>query len=329
MAIYRAPGTAVAAHLYAEFQGKPVAILPERIHFIGDTLKILARDGQGARQIAAAGNRRSGSQYGRHGIGIISVGGVLLQRASDFEEAIGFVGTERIGRQLDLMVSDSTIDSVILHFDSPGGSVFGLAELAAKIRAARERKKIYGIADSLAASAAYWLLSQCTEVSVTPGGLVGSIGVITMHLDYSKQLAAEGIKTTLIHAGKYKAEGSPYEPLDQAARGEMQSKVDAYHDAFVTDVARGRRVSQAKVRSDFGQGRLEIDGAAVTAGLADKVQTMQQLVSRLSGSGADNVGRGVGASVPVGFGSGYSSGGRITGEAARLRVLQIERECGL
>lgn len=276
----------------AAFYGQPWAILPEKLIEMEAVLRLRMRgEHVSPERIAEVMAARASTVAPRAGrIGIIPVQGVISQRISSMEQASGGVSAEDVGRQLDGMMADESVKCIVMPFDSPGGSVFGIAELAGKIQSARSSKKIYGIADSLAASAAYWCISQCTEVSVCPGGLVGSIGVITLHADYSEAMAAEGVKATLIYAGKYKAEGNPYEPLDAPGKDEMQSKVDQYYSQFISGVAAGRRVSQAKVKSDFGQGRVMMDSDAVKAGMADQVETTQELLQRLggSGSGTDN-----------------------------------------
>ena len=88
-------------------------------------------------------------------------------------------------------------------------SVYGVAELADQIQSARASKPVVAIANSLAASAAYWIGCAAGEFYVTPGGEVGSIGVWQAHFDYSQAIASEGVKPTLISAGKYKVEGNP------------------------------------------------------------------------------------------------------------------------
>ena len=70
------------------------------------------------------------------------------------------------------------------------------------------------VANSLAASAAYWIGCFASEFYITPGDEVGSIGVWQAHFEYSKALQEEGVKTTLVSAGKFKVEGNLYVPLD-------------------------------------------------------------------------------------------------------------------
>lgn len=274
----------------------PWAILPAKLQQIAFFLRVKSAGGkvpeERLAEFKAARRTNPAKQAGR--VGVVAVFGVLTQHANGIEETSGAVSAERIGAQVDEFVTDSTVKCIVMAFDSPGGSVLGIGELAEKIRARQAEKPIYGIADSMAASAAYWLAAQCTKLSVTPGGQVGSIGVLAMHEDYSKALEAEGVAVTLVSSGKYKTEQSPYAPLTEDAKAEMQSKCDAYYSAFVSGVAKGRGVAQAKVRSDYGQGRMMTAKDALDNGMIDSIESFEDLMGRLKGDSdsTDDVYRG-------------------------------------
>lgn len=267
---------------------EPWAILPEKLAAIRQFLSIKAVGGDvSEEQIKAATGSRRGSNVQMAGrIAVMPIFGTLAQRVGSLEEASGGVSAEAIGATLEGLVADKQVRAIVMAFDSPGGSVYGIEELGAKIRALKEEKKIVGLADSVAASAAYWLISQTSEVNVTPGGQIGSIGVVAAHEDYSKHLEEKaGVKTTLVTAGTFKGEGNPYGPLTDEARAEMQKKVNHYYGLFVGAVAKGRGVTAARVEKDFGQGRMFTASEAVTRGMADHVATLEQVLRRL-GAGA-------------------------------------------
>jgi signal peptide peptidase SppA len=184
-------------------------------------------------------------------------------------------------------LADNSVKAVVFDVDSPGGAVEGIPELAEEIYRSRSQKKSVAIANGIAASAAYWLASAAGEMTVIPSGMVGSIGVLFEHEDYSKALEQAGIKTTLITAGKFKADGHPSEPLSDSARDDIQAKVDAFYAMFVKSVARGRRSSQDDVRGGFGQGRMVLAADAVKEGMADRVATMDETLQRLGASEAN------------------------------------------
>jgi signal peptide peptidase SppA len=270
------------------FYNQVLALLPAKAAEIAEFLRLKRGGGEVAaeeigRILAARGGRPGSVSVQLAGrVAVLPIMGIIAQRVSLLEESSGGVSTEEIGASLDGLVADRQVQSIVLAIDSPGGSVYGVAELAAKIRSLREQKQIVAIADSVAASAAYWIAAQASTVYVTAGGQLGSIGVLAMHLDQSGADEKAGIAYTLVTAGEHKAEGNPHEPLTPDARAEIQSKVDFYHGLFVADVAKGRKQSEKKVLRDGGQGRMLTAGDAIAAGLADGVATLEELVTSLA-----------------------------------------------
>jgi signal peptide peptidase SppA len=159
--------------------------------------------------------------------------------------------------------------------------VHGITELARDLREARRRKPIIAVADPLAASAAYWLAAQATDVVATPSGYVGSIGIICAHEDVSEQQRQDGVTTTVISSGKYKAEAHPFAPLTVEARAELQRKCDEQHQRFVADVAEGRGLSVATVEGTYGQGRIVSASQALAAGMIDAVLSLDGVLQRV------------------------------------------------
>jgi ClpP class serine protease len=86
---------------------------------------------------------------------------------------------------------------------------------------------------------------------------------------------------SFISAGKYKTEANPYEPLSSDARDAMQTKVNEYYGQFTAAVARGRGTTKAQVEAGFGEGRMVMAKDAVKQGMADRVATFDQTMSRL------------------------------------------------
>jgi signal peptide peptidase SppA len=231
-------------------------------------------------QAAASAPLAGGGQ-----IAVIPFHGVVAQRLNLMQSMSGGTSTEMFGKALQEQVNNPQVKAIVIDCDSPGGSVYGTDELASQIFAARGTKPIVAVCNSLMASAAYYALSQADEVVITPGGELGSIGVIAMHIDQSEYNAQEGIKPTIIIFGKYKAEGNPHQPLNEEALAEIQAQVDRYGNMFLKAVARGRDVSVETVRTKFGQGRVFGAQQAVSLGMADRVATLDQTIQRFASGG--------------------------------------------
>lgn len=265
--------------------GAPWSILPEKLDAIAELVTLRARGLRFSQEEIAA---RIGSKDQRapatsppRGIAVIPLYGVLAQRMNMMTDISGGTSTEKFGAWFDQAMADPAISAIILDCDSPGGEVAGIAELYAKIFGARGSKPIVAIANSMAASAAYWVACAADEVVCTPSGMVGSIGIITIHADTSEADLEEGVKYTVLSSGKYKAEGNSYEPLSAEGRAAIQSLLDTSYGQFVNAVAKGRGVAVSAVRSGFGQGRIVTADAALAAGMVDRIATLDDTVARL------------------------------------------------
>lgn len=233
---------------------------------------------------AAAPSRSNIARTGSGSIAVIPLVGTVIQRAGMMEMCGGGTSVQRFSSAFREAMADETISQILIEIDSPGGSVYGVAELFSEIYGARSQKPVVAIANSLAASAAYWIGCAASEFYVTPGGEVGSIGVWQAHEDWSAALAEEGIKTTLISAGRYKVEGNPYEPLNEDAQAFMQSRVNDYYGSFTKAVAKGRNVPIDAVRNGMGQGRVLGADAALAEKMVDGVATMDDVIKKMSRS---------------------------------------------
>lgn len=272
------------ANIIGAFYAQPWAVLPAKLAEMRAFLRIKAAGGDiDPQEIeAVAGSRRSDGVQMIGRVAVLPIMGVISQRVGMMERASGGVSTEEIGQTLDSLVADKQVKTIVMAFDSPGGSVAGLPELAAKIRAARDQKRIVGLADPMAASAAYWLISQASEIVVTPSGQVGSIGVISAHDDMTAAMEQAGIKTTLIASAPHKAELYPENVLSEEAKADLQAKVNQYHAMFVADIAKGRGITETNINKNFGGGRMLLAKDALSAGMVDRIMSAEQLITRLS-----------------------------------------------
>lgn len=232
--------------------------------------------------IAPRARTAAPSSPGARGVEVIGLYGYLVQRPGLYELLGLGTSLDRVSRALRVALADDAVETIVLDVDSPGGQLYGVQELADRLFAARAIKPVVGVANSQAGAGAYWLLSQCSECYVTPGGEVGGIGMDAVHVDISRSLAEAGVEITLIGAGKFKTEGNPYGPLSSEARAFMQSRLDDTYGVMARQIARGRGTSVAAVRDDMGQGRMLGAAAARSAGMVDGIASLDQVVANVS-----------------------------------------------
>lgn len=211
------------------------------------------------------------------GVAVVRVHGSLVQRAGGMDAMSGMTGYNGLAAQLSAALQSNEVRGIVLEIDSPGGEVAGLAELADYVASAD--KPVYAHANELAASAAYWLATSADRVYAPQTAVLGSIGVVMLHVDRSKQNERAGVTYTPIFAGARKVDGASFAPLSDAARASAQSRVDEIYSLFVKQVAGRRKMTEKAVReteagvysAPEAMKRKLIDGVAT---LGDTVQAM-------------------------------------------------------
>ncbi|ALK31396.1 S49 family peptidase [Burkholderia plantarii] len=210
------------------------------------------------------------------GVAILPIAGELAQRTTDT-----MLGYDLIAAEFYRALADSSAHAIALVIDSPGGDVAGLFDLVDAIYTARTVKPLLAICSESACSAAYAIASACEQVTVPRTGIVGSVGVITGHVDESVKLDKAGVKVTLITAGDRKADGNQVQPLSNEARTRLQADVDAMGRLFVATVARNRGMSADVVGST--QASTFMGSRAVDVGFADAVMAPDDAFLALAG----------------------------------------------
>ena len=276
----RNPKNALVAELYTRGIGKPLlahADLGGQLlrGYLAEQATVIEQDDADAPAYAV-----------HDGIGIIDISGGLVSRPMGF---CGPVSYEEIGAAFDALLADENVNAIVFRLDSPGGEVSGLFDLADHIYNSRGTKPIFAAVDDMAYSAAYAIASACDRIYLSRTGGVGSIGVVSYHVDQSEYNAKKGIKVDYLYAGDRKVDGNPHAPLSDDARASMQAEIDRLYELFVATVARNRGLDAKTVRET--QAACYYGEDAVKHGLADQVQPFMQLMGYLLAGELDDAAR--------------------------------------
>jgi signal peptide peptidase SppA len=231
---------------------------------------------------------------------VVQINGSLVNGSAGFMRLFGVTGYADIRSALAEAVADKNIKSILLDINSGGGQVAGLSDLGDFIQTVSKVKPVTTFADGAMGSAAYWLGSTGSHLTITDTTIAGSIGALQVHVDRSEQLKKDGLKATIVRSGKYKALGTALEPLSAVAQAEMQSQVDDINTSFVDHVAKMRNTPAAKVESSMGQGRTFMGKRALAAGLVDSVGNYESALKVIAdkSSKSGQAGKGNSASMP-------------------------------
>ena len=213
----------------------------------------------------------------QNGILHLPVRGTLLH---NFPWQLGnwATGYEYIERAFMRGMDDANVQGIALVMHSGGGIVAGNQLLVDRMFARRGEKPIRAFAHEAAYSAAYNIASVADQIVVSQTGGVGSIGVRTTHVDWTKFNEEMGLKYTFIFAGEGKTDGDPDEELSAEAKARIQVRIDELYEVFVSSVARNRGIEADTIRGDL-KAHCYTATQALSNGLADSIGPLDDALS--------------------------------------------------
>lgn len=260
------------------------------------SLKAALEAEEGATQRLAAGNYTQEQEQElprlleiSDGVAVISIKGSLNNDEGWINEVFGMTGYPEIRDALVTAANDPEVKQILLDIDSGGGAVSGVSDTANLIRMVNDQvKPVSTFSDGTMASAAYWLGCAAGSVSAGKTAVVGSIGVISTHMERSQALKEAGIGVTVIRAGKFKALANSVEPLSAAGKAQIQQVVDAAYGIFVDHVANMRGQTYDYTDQTMAQGQEFVGEAGVKAGLIDSIKNFDQVMGELKTKAIDS-----------------------------------------
>ena len=295
-----------ALHYISKAIERPLMIMPEKLALIASILEgRIGIDASSLQQLVdekllayvnkPAANRLEGdvvlvdpnNKYGKRkpykvigNTAIISVVGSLVNRGAWIGSYSGMTSYEGFQHQLSASVRDGAIANILLDIDSPGGEAVGAFEAGEAVGRANAIKPVTAFVNGLCCSAAYAIAAHASRIEASTTSLLGSIGVVMMHVAQSTRLHNMGVKPTFIFAGAHKVNENPFEPWSASVKADLQAEVDQFYDLFVAHVASGRKgLSNKAVREQ--EARTFIGSDAVERKLADGIGTFESTLTGL------------------------------------------------
>ncbi|ODV17208.1 MAG: hypothetical protein BGP24_14650 [Lysobacterales bacterium 69-70] len=215
-------------------------------------------------------------------VAVINVSGGLVNRYEGDLCDPGPLSYQELRSSYDRARTDSTIETIVMRIESPGGMGAALFDLTDHIYATRGEKRVIAVIDDYAYSAAYAIAASCGEIWITRTGGGGSVGVIAYHIDQSAFDAKLGVRITAIYSGAHKNDMSPHAPLDDKTRAWLQERMDSMRTLFAASVARYRGMDVDAVLATEAQVYQGED--CVRIGFADRIGTYYELMEHLETS---------------------------------------------
>lgn len=145
------------------------------------------------------------------------------------------------------IAKDSAIRALIVHINSPGGTVVGGENLYRELRQIAEQKPVVAVMGTLATSGGYMAAIGADRILARSGTITGSIGVILQTTDITGLLAKLGVEAEAIKSAPLKAVPNPLEPLTEEGREATRVLVMDMYNLFVDLVSERRQMPRDTV----------------------------------------------------------------------------------
>ncbi|RSV15189.1 S49 family peptidase [Sphingomonas sp. ABOLF] len=284
-------------HVMAAIRSQPWAIMPgylEAIEAIAlrvlDDPAVLALkdDGHQERQLSAVammGERAPGTRKAmlREGIGMLPLMGPVFPRSNIMTEYSGAASLDIAAADLRALQASPDVRQILMVIDSPGGAVAQVNDFARLVAASPKPISVH--VTGLCCSAAYWIGSSAPGgISLDPTGVVGSIGVL---ISTSYQVEADANGRRDLEIASTNAPNKRPDLSTPEGQAVVRQMLDGIEDIFIQTVARGRGVTEATVRNEFGKGGTLTGKAAKAAGMVDRIEAdgLDGAIRRLAKAG--------------------------------------------
>lgn len=193
------------------------------------------------------------------------------------DQYCGPAGMATIGKVIREADRSPNVDAIILHIDSPGGTVDGTVTLSDIV--ANSYKPIIAFVDGLMASAALWIGSAADEViASTNKDVIGSVGVICSFADLQPAYEKLGVKFHTIVADQSKDKNKVWEDLRQGKYEEYRKEV---LNPFAADFIAAIKQNRPGVKDDQLTGKVYF-AEDLVGSLVDSIGNFDYAVQRAS-----------------------------------------------
>lgn len=184
--------------------------------------------------------------------------------------------------QLDTILTDETVQAVVLSVNTPGGGVTESAQIYKKLLQIKEQRQIpiYVSMGSMAASGGYYISAPADKIFANRDTITGSIGVIMQSINYQALAEKVGIKFETFKSGVHKDMLSPMRDVTEEERAMMQEMINESYEEFVDIIEKGRNMSEADVKK-VADGRILGGTKALEAGLIDEIGDEEATIAAL------------------------------------------------
>ncbi len=188
------------------------------------------------------------------------------------------IGSDGLSAAIREARLDTTVKSVVLRVNSPGGSALASEVIWREMVLLKAEKPVVVSMGDVAASGGYYIACPADVILASEVTITGSIGVFGVLWNAEKLLNNKlGLTVDGVQTNKNASLGSLYRPLTAEERAVIQHGVEDIYDVFIGHVAEGRNTTPALIDS-IGQGRVWSGENAKEINLVDEFGGLERAI---------------------------------------------------
>lgn len=183
----------------------------------------------------------------------------------------GFITESRErNRFLSDLNENENIKGVIVHINSPGGTLTGGEDWYRELRSIAEEKPVAAVVGGMAASGGYMAALAADKIFVREGSVVGSVGVIYQTANIVRLAEKMGVDILSYASGDLKAQPSPVMTVPDGAEAMIMEMIEDVKNMFL-GLTKERRDLDGDTVKLIADGRIVSGKRATEIGLADAI----------------------------------------------------------
>lgn len=167
-------------------------------------------------------------------------------------------------QELRELRQNNSVEAVVLSVNSPGGDAATSEAMYMAVKRLSNEKPVYTSVGATAASGAYYTAIPSDRIFVTPGSLVGSVGV-------RASVPATGGLPSGVTTGPDKA--------GAMTQDEWYAAIESMQRSFVGSVMQERGENLTVSRETVAEASVYVGGRAVNTGYADEIGTTEDAIA--------------------------------------------------
>lgn len=202
---------------------------------------------------------------------LVASGGIQSGHADRGTFGNSVVGSEWFINELQKIRDDSRIKALVVRIDSPGGSALASDVMWRELRNLnQEGFPVVASMGNVAASGGYYLAMGCPTIFAEPSTITGSIGVISMRLDFTQLYDNLKVNVEVLKTAPMADFFDPYRPPSEEEMQAFLARTEVFYRGFVEKAATSRGMEFAQFEP-HARGRVWVGSDALERGLVDRL----------------------------------------------------------